>query len=393
MITSNDYDLFHNNINKKIKVLEVINSLKIGGAELLLRNFVMEARKNNQYTVDVCTLYATNDAKNIEEIKKKNVRIWSLDLKNKYNPSSIMKIKNIIKREQYDIIHVHLFPSSAIVAFSSLFLPNNIPYIFTEHSVFNKRRSVKVFKIIDSMIYSRYSKIICISRQVQSSLVKWMPEAKEKTEVIPNGIPIHSTFIAEQLIKKYDILFVGRLIRQKGIRFLLEAVNIFQNKYKKCIRVAIVGGGPLEKELKKMCEKLNINDSVIFLGFQRDIDQIMKSSKVFVLPSRCEGFGIVLLEAMKNKLPIIATNVGGIPEIITNGHEGILVPKESPKILADSINRILEDSELRDQFIQNAYKKVQDHYSIERYAHNMFNLYSKMVSDNLKLHHRKTFFY
>lgn len=69
-------------ILKKIKVLEVINSLKIGGAELLLRNFVIEAKKNNQYTVDVCTLYATNDAKNIEEIKKKNISIWSLDLKN-----------------------------------------------------------------------------------------------------------------------------------------------------------------------------------------------------------------------------------------------------------------------------------------------------------------------
>lgn len=82
MMTSTKYDLFHNNINKKIKVLEVINSLNIGGAELLLRNFVIEAKKNNQYTVDVCTLYASNDVKNIEEIKKKNVRIWSLDLKN-----------------------------------------------------------------------------------------------------------------------------------------------------------------------------------------------------------------------------------------------------------------------------------------------------------------------
>jgi len=118
MITSNDNDLFHNNINKKIKVLEVINSLKIGGAELLLRNFVIEAKKNNQYTVDVCTLYATNDAKNIEEIKKKNVRIWSLDLKNKYTLLSVGKINKIIERENYDIVHVHLFPASATESYT-----------------------------------------------------------------------------------------------------------------------------------------------------------------------------------------------------------------------------------------------------------------------------------
>jgi len=383
MMKLNDNDLFHNNINKKIKVLEVINSLKIGGAELLLRNFVIEAKKNNKYTVDVYTLYATNDAKNIEEIKKKNVRIWTLDLKNKYNPSSIIKIKNIIKREQYDIVHVHLFPSNAIVALSSLFLKKSIAYLFTIHSTFNRRRSIKIFKIIDGLVYSRYAKIICISKQVQDSLIKWVPKIKEKIEIIPNGIPMNSKSNDNPLMKKYDVLFVGRLVQQKGINFLLEAVSILQKKYKKIIRVAIVGDGPIKKELIKMCEELKIKDSVEFLGFQRDVDQIMRSSRVLVLPSRWEGFGMVLLEAMKNKLPIIATKVGGIPEIITNEHEGILVPAENPKILANSINCVLENSELRNQLIQNAYKKVQSHYSIEKYAHNMFNLYSKMISDNL----------
>ena len=383
MITSNDHDLVHNDINKKIKVLEVINSLKIGGAELLLRNFVIEAKKNNQYTVDVCTLYATNDAKNIEEIKKKNVRIWTLDLKNKYNIFSVIKIRNIIQREKYDIIHVHLFPASAIVALSSLFLKKSIVYLFTIHSTFNRRRSIKIFKIIDGLIYHRYVKIICISKQVQNSLIKWVPKIKEKIEIIPNGIPMNSKSNDNPLMKKYDVLFVGRLVQQKGIIFLLEAVSILQKKYKKIIRVAVVGDGPLKKELIKVCEELKIKDSVEFLGFQRDVDQIMRSSRVLVLPSLWEGFGLVLLEAMKNKLPIIATNVGGIPEIITDGHEGILVPKENPKILANSINRLLENSKLRNQFIQNAYKKVQNHYSIEKYTHNMFNLYSKMMSENL----------
>jgi len=376
---SNDYNLFHNNINKKIKILEVINSLKIGGAELLLRNFVIEAKKNNQYTVDVCTLYATNDAKNIEKIEKNNVRIWALDLKNKYSPSSIIKIKNIIERENYDIVHVHLFPASAFVALSSLFLPNNIRYVFTEHNTFNRRRKIKIFKIVDAFIYNRYSKIICPSKQVQNSLIKWIPKNKEKTEVIHNGTPIYSKSVVGQIIKNYDVLFVGRLIHQKGIRFLLEAVSILQNKYKKNIKVAIVGGGSLEKELKKMCEKLKIDHSVEFLGFRRDINQLMKSSKLFVLPSCWEGFGVVLIEAMKNKLPIIATNVGGIPEIITNGNEGILVPKENPGVLASSINYVLDNSELRNQLTQNAYKKVKKEYSIEKYTDNMFNLYSNIV--------------
>jgi glycosyltransferase involved in cell wall biosynthesis len=358
----------------------VINSLKIGGAELLLRNFVIEAKKNNQYVVDVCTLYATNDARSIEEMKKKNVRIWSLNLKNKYTLSSVGKIKKIIERENYDIVHVHLFPASAFVALSSLFLPNNIRYIFTEHSTFNRRRTIKIFKIVDGFIYKRYSKIICSSKQVQNSLIKWIPKNKEKTEVIHNGTPIHSKSYSHQLIKKYDILFVGRLVHQKGIRFLLEAISILQNKYKKYVKAAVVGGGPLEKELKKLCEELKINDSVEFLGIRRDIDQLMKSSKLFVLPSCWEGFGIVLIEAMKNRLPIVATNIGGIPEIITDGNEGILIPKANSVILAESINKVLEDEKLRSKLIQNAYRKVQKKYSIERYTISLLNLYFNILN-------------
>ncbi len=384
MIKSSESNLFYSNKSKKIKILEVINSLKTGGAELLLKNFVIEAKKEQKYSVDVCTLYSTNDSKDKKEIEKKNIRVWSLDFKKKYNPLSIIRIKNIIEREQYDIIHVHLFPSSAIVALSSLFLSNNISYIFTEHSTFNRRRLLKIFKMIDALIYRRYLKIICISRQVRKSLVEWMPQVKLKTEIIPNGIPIHSKSDSHQLIKKYDILFVGRLVPQKGIRYLLEAINILQNKYKKNVKVAIVGEGPLGKKLKTMCEKLKIDRSVEFLGFRRDIDQLMKSSKLFVLPSCWEGFGIVLIEAMKNRLPIVATNVGGIPEIITDGNEGVLVPKENPEILASSINYVLEDKKLCNKFIQNAYKKVQKEYSIEKYTNTMLNLYSNIVKKHAK---------
>lgn len=384
MTISNDYDLFHRNINKKIKVLEVINSLKIGGAELLLRNFLIEARKSNQFIVDVCTLYAANNSKNIEDIREKNIRIWPLGLKNKYSLLSVGKIKKIIEKGNYDIVHVHLFPASAVVALCSLFLPNHTHYILTEHSTFNRRRRIKFFKILDNLIYNRYFKIICISKSVKNSLIKWIPSTKNRIKIIPNGIPIGFKSKDNSVIKKYDVLFVGRLVRQKGINFLLEAVKIFQKKYKKTIRVAIVGEGPLKNELVKMCKKLKIMHSVKLLGFKNDIDRIMKSSKILALPSQSEGFGIVLLEAMKNKLPIIATNVGGIPEIITNGHEGILIPKKNPKILANSIKIILENSELRKQFIHNAYKKVENQYSIEKYAHSMFNLYSDILQKDAK---------
>jgi len=381
MKKSNNRSFFHDNSGKKIKVLQVVNSLKIGGAELLLKNFSIEAKKNNQFTVDICTLFSTNDSGNIEELKNKNVHIRSFNLKNKYSLASIGKIKEILERENYDIVHVHLFPASAIVALSSILIKKNIIFLFTVHSTFNKRRNIKMFKIIDALIYHRYKKIICISRQVKNSLIEWVPGIKEKIEIIPNGIPIDVQYNDNSVRRKYDVLFVGRLVKEKGINYLLKAIDIIQKKYQKNIRVAIAGNGPMKTELVKMCEELKIRDSVEFLGFQRDIDSIMRFSRILVLPSIWEGFGLVLLEAMKNRCAIIASNVGGIPEIITSGNDGLLIPKENSKILAHSIHLVLENAELRKLYTQNAYKKVQNNYSIEKYANKMFELYFKMMNN------------
>ena len=357
-----------------IKVLNVIDSLNAGGAESLLKNFLIEAKKYSGFQIDVCTLYARNIFK--EDLEKNDITTFDLGLKFKYDFSGIVKIVSLIKQNNYDIVHVHLFPADLFVAIASLFLPKSIKFIFSEHSVYNRRRSLKAYKPIDYFVYSRYDKIICVSDQVKSALTTYLQDTKNKSIVIKNAIPIDSNFI--EIPKIYDVLFVGRLEDAKGVDVLIKAIAILKQKFNLQIKVAILGDGSKRVYLENLSKQLGVDDEIVFLGVQKDVQSFMASSKVFVLPSRWEGLPVVILEAMANRMPIITTPVGGIAEVIEDGASGILVEPENPEALADKIYELLSSEKLQRSISENAFKKVKEEYSIEGYTQKMLDIYKDL---------------
>ncbi len=363
-------------MKEKIKVLEIIDSLGMGGAESLLKNFVLEAKKNNLFNIEIATFYS--DAIFKKEIEDAGISIWDLGLTFKFNLMGVIELVKLTKERKYNIIHVHLFPADIFAGIASLFLPRDIAWIFSEHCVYNRRRTLKIFKILDNFTYNRYSKIVCVSKQVEFALLNWIPSNKGKTKVISNAVPIPK-FLNSCSVKTYDILFVGRLTKQKSVEILLKAIKILKNKYSKNLKIAIVGDGELKENLNNLTVELGVNREVKFLGVRKDVKELMVSSKIFVLPSRWEGFGIVIIEAMSNMLPVIATNVGGIPELIEDGKDGILVPPENPKALARAISNLLENEELREKLSKAAYRKVREKYSIDTYSVHMLDFYKSLV--------------
>jgi len=359
-----------------MKVLNLINSIDVGGAESLLVNFVSELRKDKYLDLEICTLYRSTFLN--EKIEKTDVPYWELNLKFKYDLMGVLKLVKLIRKRKYDIVHVHLFPSAMFSAIASFFVPKNVKFVFTEHSVYNRRRSSKIFKLLDIFIYNRYSKIICVSNQVRLNLIKWLPKLEEKIDIIFNGTPFIESE-EDQFLKQYDILFVGRLERIKGVETLIEAINIINLRYDKVVRVAIVGDGSFRKQLEEIVKRLKLNDYVKFLGTRKDINELMKSSRIFVLPSNWEGLPMAILEAMSMRLPIVATDVGGIPEIIKDGENGLLVPPRDSRILAKTIFQLLIDKNLQTRLTQSAYKKVRKEYSIQNYIKNTLNLYESLI--------------
>ncbi len=354
------------------KILEVIDSLGSGGAESLLKNFILESKNNEQFQIEIATLYSASMFK--DDLFNAGLQVWDFNLQCKYDIRGIVKLINLIKKRKYHIIHVHLFPADIYSAIASLFLPQSLKWIFSEHNIYNRRRSIKLFKLIDTFTYSRFQKIICVSKQVESTLLEWVPSVRGKTLVIPNAVPIPKN-LNENYSKIYDILFVGRLTKAKGVDILLKAIAILKDRFNKKVKVAIVGSGPLRADLINLSKRLKLDKEIDFLGIRKDIENLMKTSSIFILPSRWEGLPMVILEAMSYKMPIIATDVGGISEVIEDKKEGILVHPENKEVLAVNIKILLEDKNMRNFLGQNAYKRISSKHSIKVYSQEMLHFY------------------
>ncbi|WP_307434393.1 glycosyltransferase family 4 protein [Bacillus sp. V2I10] len=207
----------------------------------------------------------------------------------------------------------------------------------------------------------------------------------ENIQVLPYGI-LSEKFIGKEIANrnpsdKKIILCPARLVPIKGHRFLFEALQKLTNE-RDDFHCLLAGDGTHHEELNDLTIKLGIQSFVTFLGRREDIPYLMSSSDIIVLPSLHDTFPIVLLEGQMSKKPIISTNVGGIPEIIKNGENGLLVPPANSKALEEKLRLLLNDHNLRQQLSERAQKFALQHWTIKEHFKCILNLYNKIQKTN-----------
>lgn len=355
-----------------MKVLQVINNMDIGGAETLLKNYIIN-NKDQSIKNSICILQGKKSFI-LDGIRDHNIRVYNLKLKNKYMfVKALVGLNSIIRKNNYDVVHMHLFPGQYYGAILKI-INKKVKFIFTEHSDSNSRRNKKIFYLFEKLSYSMYDKILCISKMTKKSLIKFIPTLEEKCEVVYGGINKASIRSNNTI---YDVILVGSLRSNvKGVDVLLKAINLIPDKVNKA---CIVGDGILMDELVSLRDSLGLNKVVEFVGNQKDVNSYLSKSKVFVLPSRWEGFGLAIIEAMAQKIPVIASEVGGIPEVITNMQDGVLVKSEDYVQLSKEIEKLLIDEDLRSYLTTNAYNKMEQCFSIDVYVDKLNYIYKTLV--------------
>ena len=379
----------------RMRVLHVVSRLNYGGAAALIFQWLSYLH-NAGHDVEVCVIYSKGQF--ADKLEEEGIVVHSLALdpdgktyqpKGKYNFFALIPLIRLIRGGKYDIVHAHLFPTSLFVSIVSLIVKKPV-IIFSEHSVSNHRRRYRIFKVLDWLIYKRYSKIVAVSEEVQDSLLRWLPGLKKKALVIPNSIDPKKIEVSEKKVEKLRkelgitnecrvILYAGRLLPVKGPDILLEALeNLIDDE--RPLKVLIAGDGPLLSQLQQRTTGV-LDGRVTFLGLQNDVPTLLGVADLLVLPSRWEGLPMILLEAMASRTPIIATAVGGIPGVIEHKVNGWLVPPLDAKSLADGIITLLNSEELCDKFAENAYRKVCDHYSVDAAVKKLLNVYNRAIED------------
>lgn len=275
----------------------------------------------------------------------------------------LTELKNAIKKVKPDIIHTH-HAFSPISLFSlAIGKKLKIKRILTNHSIQFLYDFDYLWKPSSYLLfpYKQYindaNKIIAVSSAAATFISHF---TNKEIEVIPNGIDVKSFAPKTKKFSGKNILFVGRFSYRKGLHLLLESMG-FIIKENKEIKLTIVGKGYMKSILKLLIRTLNLQKNVVIKENlnKEELISLYKKSDVFVMPSIFgESFGIVLLEAMASKTPIVATKQGGIKEIIVHNRTGLLIERNRPKKFAESIMNLLNNKKLSKKLSSNAYNEV-----------------------------------
>ncbi len=371
-----------------MKIAHVIGSCAPGGAEVFVKDLIKQL-KFLGHDVELWVMIRARDRSFVNEqtmdfeksfISELNSYDVPVKFLNKRPHKDWIKISRNL-RKLYDIfkpqiVHSHL-ESVTFHVVKALSSKTNI--VQTIHS------SVIDFPFLQKMyLQNRISRYVAISNKVRSILINSLNLKPEKIVTIYNGIDLSKFKINRKNnseVKK--IISIGRLTKAKDYPNLFKALDkLIQKLNKENIplpSVNIVGTGEIEKELKALTKKMNLDNIVSFLGIRQDIPELLKESDIYVMSSEWEGLSISLIEALASGIPIVATNAGSNNEVVENNVSGIIVPIKNPEALAEGIYNLIIDKDLRDRLSKEAIKKA-DLFAIENCAKKHVEMYKELVS-------------
>ncbi len=308
--------------------------------------------------------------------------------KGKFDPRTLLEISNIIKSEKIHLIHSHGYGSDNFGRIAGKIF--NIPTIIHAHD--DNSNYFWHQRIADFLLIPFNQEAIAVSETVKISCVKKRKITEKKLRVFHNGIQLNkfSKNNVDQIYReknKYKIESgfrvigaVGRLRKEKGIKFLIEAAPKILKSFPQTI-FFIAGDGPQRVELELLVKKLNIERKVIFAGFCNDIPLVLSMFDIFVSPSLTEGSPLGILEAMAMEKPIVATNVGGVKEILIDKKTGLLVPSKNPDQIAYRVIELLEDRTKLLTLSKNAGIEIKK-YDINLYIKKLEKFYLELLECN-----------
>ncbi|PKL67786.1 MAG: glycosyl transferase family 1 [Methanobacteriales archaeon HGW-Methanobacteriales-1] len=286
-----------------------------------------------------------------------------------FSLTGTIKLVQMVRENDINLIHAHYLSPPGLIGLMASMI-TGVPFCVTIHGsdVF-LLSSNRILRPIFKLILNHALGVFVVSEAVKDKVLELeIPKLEQKIKITWNGVdtnrfnPQNKGKLRKELGIEDDeqiILFVGNLVAQKGVKHLLRAKKLMEEPSK----LVIVGGGPLLQELKGMAEYED-QKSVIFTGSRSDIEQLIPDADVVVLPSVSESFGIALLEGMASGKPVVATNVGGIPELV-NEDVGILVEPKNPVALAEALDKLLKDPQMREKMGEMAQKRAMEFVELE----------------------------
>tara|TARA_B100001057_G_C22780132_1_gene923307 strand:+ start:181 stop:1251 length:1071 start_codon:yes stop_codon:yes gene_type:complete len=290
-------------------IINIIPTIEGGGAEIIVQEIHKIYLSKN---IESHLIYFSGKNNNLQH----NSIVLGLSRKNPFIVFYLRKtLKKLIgNKRRRVIVHVHLTWAFFYTVIAAAGL-KNIKLFYTEHDTTNRRRNIPFFHIIDRFFYSRYSRVICISQGVHRALAMWVGNRiKKKLLTIPNGSRIYTLYSRTSIENRLPkLVSIGSLVHKKNFSTSIYAVSRLKNEIES---YTIIGEGPERLKLEKLIDKLKLKEKVKLIGWSNNVEQHLYNSDIQLIPSLIEGFGLVASEGMSTGLPIVASNIEGLTEVL-----------------------------------------------------------------------------
>lgn len=381
-------------MTKRIKILQIVTKSNWGGAQ----KQVFDIANNLDNKIFDVVVLAGGDGLLFRRLEEKNIRYYKINqlqrnLSIMKEIQSFIKIIRIIKNESPDIVHLHSPKAGGIGAFASrlayMIYRKKNRIIYTSHGwTFSEKVSIlkKIFIKIFSWITILLSDKTIVLSKSEFDKVKHWPFASKKLIIIPNGVD-NIDFLPREDARKIiesksskkleqNMFVVGTIAELHRNKSLDTAIRSLGKT--KDIHYVIIGEGEERENLERVIKDQNI-ENVTLLGFLENASSLLRAFDIFLLPSIKEGMPYVLLEAGLAKIPVIATNVGSIVDLIIDKTDGILINPRNEKDIKNAVSLIREDPLFADSLSKTFYEKIQSRYSIKLMLKNIHKIYTNDV--------------
>lgn len=367
----------------RIKILYTQETIGSGGVERRRLNLIRNLNKALYEVKIVCT---KTEGPLADEMRAAGAEVIEVGVLSKiWDISRYRAVLKVIKAYKPDIIHGAVFEGVLLATVAGSI--GRVPIIIAEETSDPQNRSIKANYLLKA-ITSVADNVVAIAPNVGDYLINTAKIPSSKVRVITNGVDKPREVSLSEIeelkanlkIKKGNFVIgsVGRLYNDhKKFTDILEAVALLQQNHS--IKILIVGDGPDKDLIKEKAHKLGLSANLILTGFQPDTSPYYELMDVFCLASQREGFGLVAAEAMYHKLPVIATRVGGLQDVIVNNRTGFLVNANQPDQIAAAVYNMFHNQDLRKFMGSKGKERAEQEYSATRYVKEVEALYEELL--------------
>jgi glycosyltransferase involved in cell wall biosynthesis len=304
-------------------------------------------------------------------------------------PAAVLRLATLLRRERVDVCHTHLFYPSLVGLLAGK-LAGVPALVMTRHySDYHTRINKRWHMSLDRLCIQLAHAVIAVSQHTADHMIDVERAPAQKVHTITNGIDFTRVRLsvpdAPQRLRQtfggdstYLVLVAARLHPEKGYTHLFRALAALRAQLDRPVLLLVAGRGPFEDAYRREVTALGCEDQVRFLGFREDVHDLMAAADLMVLPSLAEALGLVLPEALYLGTPVVATRVGGIPEIVNDGVDGVLVPPADSEALAQAIARLLLDPGRRRQMAGAGTARIEQTFRFDRMLSAYESLYFRL---------------